>query len=213
MTMIEKYIERIEYEYPIKQTEIDEFRQIKISSLNGECKAYEVKNLGRVFTMDARSTFGLKRKELFVITPFDIDGPLFCLELNNGKNLTIDFFDVMLDESYNEDRTLAIKNKYSSFIQSRDKAQWSDTFRLKSSMIARFPDAKTAEECLDELLEAYLKALDLAHVSIAWEKKKQIGEFIEGLINNNDEAAETFIRQLGRGTAERFLYEAVFAIR
>ena len=43
--MIEKIIDRIGYQYPLKEKDIDEFKTFKAGYMNNECEAYEARNL------------------------------------------------------------------------------------------------------------------------------------------------------------------------
>ena len=208
--MIEKIIDKIGYLYPLKEKNIDEFKTFKISSLNNECEAYDAKNMGHVFGMKSKGLFGLMKMETMTIVPFDIDGPLFSLDIVNGKNVYIDFIDSVIEKSYNEERLKRVKDKYEEYLQNKQKAQWYDKVRLKSSLIAKFPDSKTAEECVMEMAEAYLKMLDETHVCESEEKKEKIREFTEGLVENGGPSTDVFLKQLGRETTERFLNEAMF---
>lgn len=211
--MIEKIIDRIGYDYPLKEKNIDEFKSFKAGSINNECQAYDAKNMGNVFAMSSKAMLGLMKMETLVISPFDIDGPLFSLDIINGKNVYLDFIDATLEKSYSEKRTLAVKEKYQEYLQNEQKAQWYDKVRLKSSIIAKFPDAKKAEECVMEILEAYLKMLDETHVCYSGDKKARIREYSDELLENGGPAADVFIKQLGRETTERFFNDALFSTK
>lgn len=209
--MIEKIIDRIGYDYPLKEKNIDEFKNFKAGSINNECQAYDAKNMGNVFAMSSKAMLGLMKMETLVISPFDIDGPLFSLDIINGKNVYLDFIDATLEKSYSEKRTLTVKDKYQEYLQNAQKAQWYDKVRLKSSFIAKFPDSKKAKECVMEMLEAYLKMLDETHVCYAGDKKARIREYIDELLENGGPSTDVFIKQLGRKTTERFFNEAMFS--
>ncbi|MBR3250766.1 MAG: hypothetical protein IKF80_03570 [Erysipelotrichaceae bacterium] len=209
--MIEKIIDRIGYDYPLKEKDIAEFKTFKAGSLNNECEAYDAKNMGNIFAMASKAMLGLMKVETLVICPFDIDGPILTLDAVNGKNIYIDLIDATLEKSYSEKRTLAVKDKYNEFLQGDQKAKWDDKFRLRSSMIAKFPDSRKAEECVMEMIEAYLKMLDETHVCYSGDKKKKIREYTDELLENGGPATDVFLKQLGREKTERFFNEAMFA--
>ena len=209
--MIEKIIDRIGYNYPLKEKDIAEFRSFKVGPANNECEAYDAKNMGNIFAMSSKAMLGLMKMETLVIAPFDIDGPVFTLDVINGKNIYIDLIDATLDKSYDEKRTLAVKNKYLAFLQNDQKAKWDDKFRLRSSLNGKFPDAKKAEECVMEMVEAYLKSLDETHVCYSGDKKEKIREYTDELLENGGPATDVFLKQLGREKTERFFNEAMFA--
>ena len=211
--MIEKIIDRIGYDYPLKERDLNEFKTFKAGSVNNECEAYEAKNMGNIFAMSSKAMLGLMKMETLVISPFDIDGPLFTLDIINGKNVYIDLIDATLEKSYSEKRTLTVKDKYKEYLQNNQKAKWDDKFRLKSSMIAKFPDAKKAEECAMEMIEAYLKMLDETHVCYSGDKKDKIREYTDELLENGGPATDVFLKQLGREKTERFFNEAMFSTK
>ncbi len=208
--MIEKLIDRIGYFYPLKEKSVGEFKSFKVGHVNNECEAYDARNMGHIFTMFSKAYLGLRKSESLVIAPYDIDGPLFILDVINGKELRLDLIDVSLDRSYSEKRTLAVKEKYQAYLDNDQKALWYDNIRLSSSLVARFPDPLTCEECVMEMFEAYLKSLDEAHVSYSPDKKKKIGEYVESLLENGDTSIDTFLKDLGKEKTERFLNEAMF---
>lgn len=209
--MIEKIIDRIGYVYPLKEKDVDEFKTFKAAYFNNECEAYEARNMGNIFGMYSKSFLGLFKMERLVISPLDIDAPLFSLYIVNGKNVYFDFIDVTLDRSYSEKRTLAVKQKYQEYLQNDQKAQWYDEIRLKSSFIARFIDKKTAEECVMELFEAYLKSLDETHVCYSGDKKEKIARYVNGLLESGSTSTDFFIKHLGKERTERFFNEAMFS--
>lgn len=211
--MIEKIIDRIGYEYPLKERNIDEFKTFKAGSMNNECEAYEAKNLGNIFAMRSRGMLGLMKMETLIVCPIDIDGPLFSLDIVNNRSVYLELIDVMLEDSFSQDRLLAVKNSYQKYLSNDQKARWYDNIRLGSSFSGKFPDVRTAEECLMNMTEAYLKALYLSHVSFSDDKKKKIKEYSDQLLKNGGPSTDYFIKHLGKEKTERFFNEAMFATK
>ena len=208
--MIEKIIDRIGYQYPLKEKDIDEFKTFKAGYMNNECEAYEARNLGSIFAMRSKGFLGLMKMETLIICPVDIDGPLFSLDIIRNRNVYLEVIDVMLGKSFSEDRMNEIKKNYQKYIDDHQKARWYDNIRLESSMLGKFPDDRMAEECLMNMTEAYLRALDFTHVCYSEDKKAKIREYSDQLLQNGGPSTDYFIKHLGKEKTERFFNEAMF---
>ena len=213
--MIEDLIRKIGEFYELSEIKNDEFSHLEVSRMEFDVKAYDAMCLGRVSYMKAKGIMGLMNMESLIINPFEIDVPLFSLDLIKvlGKyTLCMEMYDTLANENRKEDAFNAIKKEYDHFEDFVTKERWYDAIRYRSSMAKKFKkkDLDTLTELIDRYFEIYLDQCKDARLCDRDMKKHKADQYRDGLLENGGTAVDTFLKAWGKEKTKRFFEEVLF---
>ena len=213
--MIEKLIEELGESYELRPLENKEFESFKVKGMQFETKAFDALFLGRVSSIHGKMPLGLMEMETLIINPFELDVPLFSLDLIKvpGKiNVIVEQYDTLVHAKRNENAFLNIKEKYADMDDKTSGPRWYDELRYASSVSKKVSrkDAKKVVELVDEYFEAYLDLCRDARVVDKAEKKVKADLYRDGLVDNGGVAADSFIKAWGKEKTKQFFEEVLF---
>ena len=206
--MIEDLIKKIGEFYELSEIKNDEFSHLEVSRMEFDVKAYDAMCLGRVSYMKAKGMMGLMNMESLIINPFEIDVPLFSLDLIKvlGKyTLCMEMYDTLANENRKEDAFNAIKKEYDHFEDFVTKERWYDAIRYRSSMAKKFKkkDLDTLTELIDRYFEIYLDQCKDARLCDRDMKKHKADQLLDypyrrrkdktSAVGNNDNDSKSYL--------------------
>ena len=213
--MIEKLIEEFAQSYTFDAIENKEFDSFKVNGMDFEVKAYDAQFLGRVSSMKGKMKFGLMKMETLIVNPFELDVPLFSLDLIQvpGKLIGIlEQYDTLVNAKRNESVFLNIKEKYEDLEDRPSKSAWYDELRYSSSIGKKVSKKKAdrVKEMIEEYFEAYLDLCRDARVIDKEEKKVKADLYRDCLLENGGASTDSFLKAWGKEKTERLFKEVLF---
>ena len=122
--------------YELEPVDCSEYKGLKVSGMKFELQAFRAKGLGHVSIMSARGFFGLMKMDTLIITPEEIDLPLYSydriLAMGNDTLIT-EMYDTMVSPlDFSGLDAVIVKYKH---LPHRDPgSHWYDDIKLPQSI-------------------------------------------------------------------------------
>lgn len=215
MISLNKLTDIINNKYPLTCCDSSAYDGTKIKGITFDIKAYHATGLGHISTMSAKGLFGLMKMDTLIVSPIDLDLPIFSYDrfVVMGKDtLIIEGYDTMV-ESTNFDSLMKIKEHYST-LPSRDPGQhWYDDIKLNESI--SFKGKKEFSQTFDQLTEEYIRTfvdLDAPVVKDYASKKDKSLLYINGLLENGGPSTDIFSKAIGKERTADLFHTVLFGI-
>jgi hypothetical protein len=164
-------------------------------------RRFQAPGLGTVSTMVATGFFGLMKMDTLIITPTEVDMPLFSYDrvLAMGNDtLIFELYDTQL-APVDLTRLEAVKEHHSDLPDHDLGAHWYDTIKLPCSLSKKGKKAHTAafDSCAAEYLQAFLAAAKDAPACPAEPKREKASVYVEGLLQHGGPSTDVFKKGIG----------------
>ncbi len=208
--MVEKMLSLIDKSFSLTERDEGEYRTMKVSGMHFTIRSFHAEGLGHVSAMTAAGFFGLMKMDTLIITPTEIDMPLFSYDrvLAMGNDtLIFELYDTMtgrIDLS-----TLANAKNRAVALPAHDPGEhWYDSIKLpvsyskKGKKKLHFDNFNAAAE---DYLLAFLNAAGTAPDCDAAAKREKASLYVEGLLSHGGPSTDVFKRGIGdEKTADLF---------
>ena len=208
------FLELINKKYSLKENDVGSFAAMKISGMKFLIRSFEAQGLGHVSVMKANGFFGLMQMESLIITPFEMDMPLFSTEFikvaGNIKFLA-EIYDTVNGEcDLSTVKSIDISNNH--FSQNKINSQWYDNLKLYILSLSCKKKYETEmRKKSDEIVEAYLSdSLSAAETEDMTSKKEKTLYYVDGLLNNGGPATDVFVKSIGKEKTADILHNVLF---
>ena len=221
--MTDRFLRILDERFPLIKIPCDEFASLKVSGMKFKIEAYSAMGLGHVSVMKASGFFGLMKMETLMITPVDLDLPIYSydrIHALGNDTLIIELYDTTF-EKY-DDRAIrsigeelrSIK-KYFSSIPDRDPGEhWYDSIKFEESISKKGKRAHTPD--LDKLAELYFQ-------TCFWRrrgrptyskdyKRDKINAYVNGLLEHGGPSTDVFKKALGEKKTKKLFKKVLFGI-
>ena len=211
--MTNKLLQLLNEKYPLTKLDVGEFSSLKASGMKFFVSAYHAKGLGHVSVMSAKGFFGLMKMDTLMITPTDLDLPLYSYDriyAMGNDTLIVELYDTLtsaLDLSSLE----AVKSKFSHLSERDPGKHWYDDIKLKESISKKGKKAQTEQfdNLAFEHFNAYLHAPFGENVDQS--KKKELSvRYVNGLLEQGGPSTDVFKKQLGVEKTEKLFKQVLF---
>lgn len=216
--MVKTIIDEIKSKYNCKSVDADIFAKVVIDGANFNINAYDVEGVGRVATVEMKRLIGLWNMQSVIITPFEVDMPIFYCNKHREKGKYIyrmEMFDTQMNP-IEMDEIAAINEKYASLPDDPQNERWYDAVKLSNSVVKKV-EKKNKEELTKLALEhfrAYFEKLQTAPECKSTEKKKKATVFVNDLCKQSGIAVvEIFIANYGEKVAAKLCNEVLFGLK
>ncbi len=214
--MISKLLALLKEKYELTELEVGEFSTLKASGMKFTVSAYHAKGLGHVSVMQAKGFFGLMKMDTLMITPTDLDLPLYSYDriyAMGNDTLIVELYDTMvnaLDLSALDE----VKAKYTHLAERDPGEHWYDDIKLKESISKKGKKAQTNDfDALTlEHFNAYLNA-NATEVSDKEKKQSLSARYVDGLLSQGGPSTDVFKKQLGVEKTEKLFKQVLFGTK
>ena len=207
--MIQQMLRTITESFHLNGLVIGEFQKMKVNGMNFQIWAFHAEGLGHVSAMVASGFFGLMKMDTLIITPTEVDMPLFSYDrvhAMGNDTLIYELYDTLLGEA-DLSGLEAVKGNAASLPDHDLGEHWYDSIKLPVSLSKKGKKAHTAgfDACTQEYLEAFLAAAKTAAPCEAAPKREKASVYVEGLLKNGGPSTDVFKKGIGdEKTAELF---------
>ena len=195
--------------YPLKELPCGEFATQKVSGMKFQIRRFQAAGLGTVSVMVAAGFFGLMKMDTLIITPTEVDMPLFSYDrvLAMGNDtLIFELYDTLLGEA-NLTPLQTVKDNAAALPDHDLGEHWYDSIKLPCSLSKKGKKGHTAafDDCTMEYLVAFLDAAKTAPACDAQPKRVKASVYVEGLLTHGGPSTDVFKKGIGEEkTAELF---------
>ena len=214
--MIQKMLEEIKSNYACKTQDTGVFEKVYIDGAKFLIKAYDMKGLGRVSTVEMKRLVGFWDMQSLIITPYEKDMPIYYYNRHREKGkyiYRVELFDTQMNpvDVVSLEEVVA---KHSNLSDVPQNERWYDTMKLPASAVKT---AKKKEELSDIAWEhfcGYMKLLANAKEVKPTEKKKKTKVFVDELCRQSGIAIiEIFLGNYGDKVTEKLANEVLFGLK
>lgn len=211
--MTEKLVNIIGERFPLTELSAGEFASLKVGGMKFNIKAYHAEGLGHVSVMRASGFFGLMKMDTLMITPTELDLPLYSYDriyAMGNDTLILELYDTMTSE-LDASALGSAKAEFASLPERDAGEHWYDGIRLKESISKKGKKVQTP--ALDELafkhFHAYL-GLSAGEPSSADKKREKTEYYVNGLLERGGPSTDVFKKSLGKEKTEELFKKVLF---
>ena len=193
----------------------DQVLAMKVSGMKFHIRTYTATGLGHVSEMTASGFFGLMKMDTLIITPTEVDMPLFSYDrvLAMGNDtLIFELYDTLLGKT-DLSGLDAVKVACASLPDHDLGSHWYDSIKLPQSLSKKGKKQQTAafDEAATAYLEAYLQAAKAAAPCEAAPKREKASVYVEGLLTNGGPSTDVFKKGIGDEKTATLFRKVLFA--
>jgi hypothetical protein len=213
--MIDRLLCVLGEKFPLTERPCGEFSKLKVRGMRFEIGAYYAKGLGHVSVMRASGFFGLMRMETLMITPTELDLPIYSydrIHAMGNDTLIVELYDTLVN-AVDASLLCEVKSKY-AYVTERDPGEhWYDEIKLKESISKK--GKKKDSSSLDELACEYFHAfthLPVGEIADFATKRRKTEYYVNGLIERGGPSTDVFKKSLGKQKTEELFKKVLFGI-
>lgn len=217
MSMNDKLLRLIGDTFPLTELDAGEYAQQKVSGMTFHIRRFEAKGLGHVSSMVAKGFFGLMKMDTLIITPTEVDMPLYSYDRVNAMGndtLIFELYDTLLGKS---DLSAMDKVKANcKVLPEHDLGQhWYDSIKLPQSLSKKGKKQHTAafDTCAMDYTQAYLNIAKVAAPCDADAKRVKASVYVEGLLKHGGPSTDVFKKGIGEEKTADLFRRVLFATK
>ena len=213
--MILKMLNAVDTQSPLQELSCGEYASQKISGTKFSIRRFYAKGLGNVSTMEASGFFGLMKMDTLIITPTEVDMPLFSYDrvLAMGNDtLIFELYDTLLGKT-GLSALQAAKNSAAALPDHDLGAHWYDSIKLPVSLSKKGKKTGTPafNDCAISYLAAFLKDAKAAAPCEAEPKREKTSVYVEGLLTHGGPSTDVFKKGIGAERTGKLFRGILFA--
>lgn len=192
-----------------------EEKELKVSGMKFHIAAYEAAGLGHVSVMTAAGFFGLMKMDTLIITPTEVDMPLFSYDrvhAMGNDTLIFELYDTLLGHA--DLSMLAGVKAAARKLPDHDLgSHWYDPIKLDVSLSkkGRKKDTPAFDHTAMDYLNAYLTAAKTAAPCDAEAKREKASIYVNGLLTHGGPSTDVFKKGIGEEKTAELFRKTLFA--
>jgi len=213
--MTDRMLEVIAKSFPLTELSCGEYETMKVKGMTFRVRRFEAEGLGNVSCMVASGFFGLMKMDTLIITPTQVDMPLFSYDrvhAMGNDTLIFELYDTLLGQT--DLSALEQVKKDAAYLPDHDVgAHWYDAIKLPISLAKKGKKAHTPgfDATVIHYLAKYLQTAKTAAVCEAVPKREKAGVYVEGLLKNGGPSTDVFKKGIGEEKTVQLLRKILFA--
>ena len=213
--MTDRILKILGERFSLTELPAGEFASLKVSGMKFSIKAYNAEGLGHVSVMKASGFFGLMKMDTLMITPTELDLPLYSYDriyAMGNVTLIAELYDTLTGEL----DASALDGAKAEFVHlpERDAGEhWYDGIKLKESISKKGKKAQTPS--LDELAIKHFRAylgLSATSPTDPDKKRERTEYYVNGLLERGGPSTDVFEKALGKEKTEELFKKVLFGI-
>lgn len=216
--MITEMLRSITQRYHLNGIDPKEYKHLKASGMNFQIWAFEAEGLGNVSAMTASGFFGLMKMDTLIITPTQVDMPLFSYDrvhAMGNDTLIFELYDTLLGQP--DLSALETVKKAAAFLPDHDLGEhWYDSIKLAVSLSKKGKKQQTPDfdQTVRDYLQAYLDACGTAPACAdADAKREKASVYVEGLLEHGGPSTDVFKKAIGNEKTGELFRKYLFATK
>ncbi len=211
--MVNTLLALIKEKYPLTEIDVGDAARLKVNGMTFAVSAYSAEGLGHISVMRATGIFGLMRMDTLMITPRDIDLPLYSYDriYAMGNDTLITELYATCIEKCDMSGLERVKDCY-THLEERDPGEhWYDAIKLGESISKKAKKAQSAD--MDKLAKEHLAAYLAAPAKVVTDteaKGKLCASYVDGLLQNGGPSTDVFKKKLGEEKTAKLFREILF---
>ena len=210
--MTEQLLKLIADKYPLTETDVGEFAEVKASGMKFHIRAFRAEGLGIVSEMRAKGMLGLMKMDSVIVDPFLVDLPLYSYDRIRAMGndvLIAELYDTLLTP-FDESKLNEVKAKFASLPERDPGKHWYDDIKLKSSISKKGKKKNSAS--VDALalkhFETYLASP--APQADEQRKREKARYYVNGLLEKGGPSTDAFVKAIGKEKTKELFEKYLF---
>lgn len=215
--MIQKMMEEIQSKYNCKAVNAEVFEKVVIEGAKFKISAFDVKEVGRVATIEMKRLIGFWEMQSLIITPYEKDMPIYYYNRHREKGnyiYRIEVFDTQLNEITVSELS-DVEKKYEALPDEEQIERWYEEIKLYGA-VKKVEKSKKEElsPLILEHFQTYMTMLENAEKCKALQKKKRVTSFVDNLCEKSGMAIiEIFLANYGPKVTEKLANKVLFGLK
>jgi len=208
--MIQTMLRTVTEQFHLNALDTGAYQTLKANGMTFKIWAFRAEGLGHVSAMEASGFFGLMKMDTLIITPTEVDMPLFSYDrvhAMGNDTLIFELYDTLLGDK-NLEATAAVKAAAAALPDHDLGEHWYDSIKLPESLSkkGKKPQTPAFDQTTRDYLEAFLADAKNAPVCDDADAKREKASFyVEGLLTHGGPSTDVFKKALGEErTADLF---------
>jgi len=208
--MIQTMLRTVTEQFHLNALDTGAYQTLKANGMTFKIWAFRAEGLGHVSAMEASGFFGLMKMDTLIITPTEVDMPLFSYDrvhAMGNDTLIFELYDTLLGDK-NLEATAAVKAAAAALPDHDLGEHWYDSIKLPESLSkkGKKPQTPAFDQTTRDYLEAFLADAKNAPVcDDADAKREKASVYVEGLLTHGGPSTDVFKKALGEErTADLF---------
>lgn len=220
--MVDENLRFLDENFRVKILELGEQSDIKVGSVSFRVGQYLIREVGNLTILKGSAMLGLVKKDILILTPYQVDAPILYYERNVAKGIdtmSVEFFHTMLNsENPGLVKNLQIMKEtediYATTYPYSSGDHWYDKYKLDISMEKQ--GKKSCKDIFDQIYRQmfiqYMDMLKEAESCDKAEKIEKISSFAKKLYSNGGSKIDAFQKEMGEEGARKFFDDVMFGI-
>lgn len=214
--MTDKMLEKLGEKYALKEVDPGEFANLKANRMKFTVSAYDAEGMGRVSVMKAKGFFGLIKMDTVIVTPYDVDLPLYSydrMKMFGADILISEMYDTTVSEGFDASEIDKINAAYADLTDRDPGNHWYDSIRLTQSVskTGKKPQAERMDSLAIAHFEAWLSSGAPA-VEDAAAKRERTEYYVNGLLTGGGPSTDVFKKSLGDEKTAKLFISVLFGL-
>jgi len=208
--MIQTMLRTVTEQFHLNALDTGAYQTLKANGMTFKIWAFRAEGLGHVSAMEASGFFGLMKMDTLIITPTEVDMPLFSYDrvhAMGNDTLIFELYDTLLGDK-NLEATAAVKAAAAALPDHDLGEHWYDSIKLPESLSkkGKKPQTPAFDQTTRDYLEAFLADAKNAPVcDDADAKREKASVYVQGLLTHGGPSTYVFKKALGEErTADLF---------
>lgn len=200
--MIQEMLRTITEQFYLTALDTGAYQTLKTSGMTFRIWAFRAEGLGHVSAMTASGFFGLMKMDTLIITPTEVDMPLFSYDrvhAMGNDTLIFELYDTLLGKTALPGLE-AVKSA-AAVLPDHDLGQhWYDTIKLPVSLSkkGKKPQTPDFDRVTREYLQAFLAdAKNAPSCTDGAAKREKASVYVEGLLTHGGPSTDVFKKGIG----------------
>ena len=213
--MTDRMLDMIGTGFALTELPCGEYEKMKVSGMTFRIRRFYAQGLGSVSVMVAGGFFGLMKMDTLIITPTQVDMPLFSYDrvhAMGNDTLIFELYDTLLGQV--DLSALEQVKKDASYLPDHDLgSHWYDSIKLPVSLSKKGKKAQTPgfDATVIHYLAKYLELAKTAPACQATPKREKASVYVEGLLKNGGPSTDVFKKGIGEEKTAQLFRKILFA--
>ena len=216
--MIQTMLRTVTEKFHLNALDTGAYQTLKANGMTFRIWAFRAEGLGHVSAMEASGFFGLMKMDTLIITPTEVDMPLFSYDRVHAMGnytLIFELYDTLLGKK-NLAGTAAVKAAAAGLPDHDLGQHWYDSIKLAESLSKKGKKPQTP--AFDKVTLDYLKAFladakNAPTCDDAETKREKASVYVEGLLTHGGPSTDVFKKGIGEEKTADLFRRVLFGTR
>ena len=204
----------LENTYGLISRNLSEYACIRKNGMKFEISSFTITGIGNMSVLTMSAMLGLMKMETVIITPLEIDAPLFSydrIRVMGSDTLLLELYDTQLTP-FDDASLIKIKNQYKALPPYETGEHWYDPLKLSSCIAKKGKHVDESYQALcHSYADEYFRLIKNAPVCNRTEKQKKVKTYVDGLLTQGGPSTDQFKKMIGTEKTTELFSRFIFA--